>query len=519
MDLLEAKKSKTSSSSDAVKSSKEASVDEFVDMIASSKDLGQLWEMIGKLRNFGKDRASSLADFQEMANDSTISSALEMYADDATHDDYGRNLPMWVESSNVHLEKELNTFLVDVVMIKKRIWSWAYNIALYGEVFLKTFSEDFPENGKIPPQEMYFEEVEDPLSMYAIEYKGVPAGFFKKEPNSLRYFKPSCYIHFISDRLFDRKRLKVSLKNKKGQKEEKEFMARVGISMLYNARGAWKIMKVLEDALIMARLARSSFFRIVQVEVGRAGNRETLRLINDVKRRMKSREVLDLTRSIYRSDSNPIPANDMIYVPVRDGKGQISMENVGGDVDIKEIADMDYFSNKFYGSIRIPKTFLGFEQEFPGQSGSALTKLDLRYSRAVKRVQNTLVNGVKDLCNFYLYNTNQLKQINKFEVMPTALNTSDFTDFIMDYQSRVQTAQQIWDLYNSITSDPDVNLGVTKNDVAGYVWRAILQPRFSREESKVSKVPTKPGEENPPSGEEEGDGSDYYGGEDEEGLL
>ena len=39
--------------------------------------------------------------------------------------------------------------------------------------------------------------------------------------------------------------------------------------------------------------------------------------------------------------------------------GAISIQQLGGDVNVRDIADIDYFKNKLYAAMKIPKQFLG----------------------------------------------------------------------------------------------------------------------------------------------------------------
>ena len=74
------------------------------------------------------------------------------------------------------------------------------------------------------------------------------------------------------------------------------------------------------------------------------------------------------------------------------------MDTTGGDVDVKSILDVDYFDNKYFGSLKVPKQFLGQSEDMPGGLGdTTLTRLDIRYARTVKRGQKSAKSGVEDI--------------------------------------------------------------------------------------------------------------------------
>ena len=44
-----------------------------------------------------------------------------------------------------------------------------------------------------------------------------------------------------------------------------------------------------------------------------------------------------------------------IYIPTHEGIGAITTSQIGGDVDVKSLADLDYYQDKWFGSLRVPK--------------------------------------------------------------------------------------------------------------------------------------------------------------------
>ena len=457
-------------------------------LMSSYKDSGLLWEMLGQLRNFDRDRPSFLGQLDEMERDSKVASILELYADDATQQDFDTKRAVWVEADSKDLQDELNAFLRNVVNIEKRIWGWAYRVSWHGEVFLRTFAEteEFERDGTL--EKFYFEEVNDPKMIYALEYRGLNAGFIYKEEDQWNYYPPKSFIHIVSDSLHKRQTIKVPMM-KGGKRNEERFTIKVGSSILSNASAIWRVMRVIEDALILARISRSSNFRVVHVEVGKMDNPETNAILNRIRRKFKASERINLNTSYYSSDANPITMNDFIFLPVSNGEGAITVQNVGGEVDIKDIADIEYFLKEFYGALKVPRTYMGFDDAFPGANGSPLSKSDLRYARSVKRVQACLKNGITDVLNFYLYCMGRPDEINQFDVVMTSINTAEEVDHIMDFEARVGISDRLLDLHDKssggggmpgISRDgdgedqPKRKVPISKDMLNNYIWTELI---------------------------------------------
>ena len=47
-----------------------------------------------------------------------------------------------------------------------------------------------------------------------------------------------------------------------------------------------------------------------------------------------------------------------VYVPTKNGIGALTTQQVGGDVDVKGLADIDYFRHRLFGSLRVPQQYL-----------------------------------------------------------------------------------------------------------------------------------------------------------------
>jgi len=132
------------------------------------------------------------------------------------------------------------------------------------------------------------------------------------------------------------------------------FVLRRGQSYLDNSIVAWQVLSALEDILMLTRMTRSTLYRIFSVEVGSKGDTETKRILNELKNRIKSDETINVKEKIYNSEMRQVPLGDSIFIPTRNGIGNIDIKVVGGDVNLKDAIDLDYFKDKLFASLRIP---------------------------------------------------------------------------------------------------------------------------------------------------------------------
>jgi hypothetical protein len=231
------------------------------------------------------------------------------------------------------------------------------------------------------------------------------------------------------------------------------FVLRRGQSYLDNAIVAWQILSALEDILMLTRMTRSTLYRIFSVEVGNKGDTETRRILNELKNRIKSDETINVKEKIYNSEMRQVPLGDSIFIPTRNGIGNIDIKVVGGDVNLKDAIDLDYFKDKLFAALRIPKAFLGFSEDSGGLINTSLTRMDIRYARTIKGIQNIASEGLKDLCLKYLEFTRPesvLRELPDFKIVFTSINTEEDSQRCETKQTQIDTLSKTLEAFEAL---------------------------------------------------------------------
>lgn len=232
------------------------------------------------------------------------------------------------------------------------------------------------------------------------------------------------------------------------------YTLRRGESYLDNARIAWQVLSALEDILMLTRMTRSMLYRIFSVEVGNKGDAETTRILNQLKNRIKFDETINVKEKVYNSDVRQIPLADSIFIPTRNGIGAIDIKTVGGDVNLKDAVDLDYFKDKLFAALRIPKAFLGFSDEGTGgMINTSLTRMDIRYARTIRGIQNVLAAGLKDLCLKYLNLTrpeSTLEELPDFKIVFTSINTEEDNQRNETKKVQIETLDKLLETFDNM---------------------------------------------------------------------
>ena len=399
--------------------------------------------IITSLRALSNDRQSKINDYREMLRDGVTLSAVELISEDASLVDNDTGLAAWVESAdNPDFAEMMTSFLRNKFRINDIIYPLAFNIVTFGECFVNTNYSNIEYRKEYTVGDYFtIAEPEDVVHIYRY---GVPLGYLfrpqSKDSSMLedtdKLLPERSFIHFISDRA-SRDNLSSG------------SYIQYGSSFLEAARQYYKQRQLLDDLLILARLTRSSFYRLFSVDVGSASSQDTARMIRELKTAVSSKQSINVSTEVFSSKSSPILTGGNVYFPVRNGQGAVNVQEVGGEVNVSALADIDYFDDRYYGALKVPKQFLGQSDEAPGGIGdTTLTQLDIRYARTVKRCQRIIKSGLKDLIYWYCSIHNILPPSFTIE-MPRILTAEDTR--LSDIQkAEIETTSSILELVKNV---------------------------------------------------------------------
>jgi hypothetical protein len=149
--------------------------------------------------------------------------------------------------------------------------------------------------------------------------------------------------------------------------------------------------------------------------------------------------------------TNPGPIENNIYFATHNGQGAITVDSVGGDVDVKNISDLDFWNTKFYSAYGIPKAFMGWVDDAAGfNGGSSLSVLSSIYAKSVRRVQNSILQALSDAINLFLLNKGCKTYLNNFVLKMKTPLTQDELDYRANIAERISAISSAQALFTDI---------------------------------------------------------------------
>ena len=331
------------------------------------------------------------------------------------------------------------------------------------------------------PYSFYVEPVDDPGTMFELTKFGKTYGYievpnepsdvnatstvvgqsmtgtynFRMKSADVNVFQADDFVHACLEDNFTRypETVQLVLTDDENAKSQ-SYRVRRGKSLLYDNYKVWREKSLLENAALLNRLTRSSVVRKVGVEVGDMPKEQVQQTLRRVKDMMEQKSSINVGNSMSEYN-NPGPMENNIYFATHGGQGNITIEAVGGDVDIKNLADLDFWNNKFYSAYGVPKQYYGWTDDAAGfNGGTSLAILSSEFAKSVKRVQNALIQALTDAINLFLLNKGLKSYLNNFTLKMKAPVTQEEIDYRNEFTNKINAISSLQGLFTDVEDKP-----------------------------------------------------------------
>jgi hypothetical protein len=320
-------------------------------------------------------RAERYRIFEEMDSNGLISSVLDLYSEETTQPDYDRGRSVWIESASEDMRKAGEECLRNI-MIEDRLPALVRRMCKYGDGFQRLIYQG--SKGVLGWQYCPTDKVHRVEDKYG-RVVGFRQDGVKYRANSRTVSWPWDYVHF---RLL-------------GKDEDSGY----GTALLDSAFSPWRALTLAEDSVLMYRMRRAPDRNLILVDVGNMEEGEAMDYTNQFKKIFRKNEFIDPASPQYRKQYNPLTPMEDIFLPMRGDQNATRVESLSGAGNANEIFDLEYLRDKFFGSVRIPKAYMGFEGDINAKA--TLTQQDVRFARGCKRVQKAAIYGVRQVCDMH----------------------------------------------------------------------------------------------------------------------
>lgn len=428
--------------------------------------------------------------YDKMLNDGTVSSIINAYMSDLVVRDKVTNHVCGVISDDSDLVEELSDFLYNQIKIDDNLYPIALRCFCYGCAPVDLESIDTTTDKQ---WELYIESVQNSNSNGLLEgLKSTSKDDFKKVIKEAlnedvlnitkRGIKKRWYINLLSNwrlscieskgkpiayvdpddtsRVYDGKTL-VPFMNKGLANSETvtnedgsdSFTVSNSESFLKNAKTAFTVLSSFEDLLLIHALTTSINYRVFQVDVGSLGDEETIKLIQDIKKRINENESFNVENSFYNSSMTGVPMGASIVIPTRGGVGTLSVQQIDNQFGTDALGDFNYFKDKLANALMANPAILGNGNNGNGAlaTGAATEVLDDRAHTFIEKYRILLASNLENLCDLYLRQTRTRRQYDKIADYSIRMSKDTSRDQSKFLKAQEEAAGSLKQLISSLT--------------------------------------------------------------------
>ena len=321
------------------------------------------------------DRMSRYSDFSEMESTPEIASALDIYAEETVSPDQNGNV-LHIYSENRKIQDLLESLFYDTLNTEFNLVMWVRNLCKYGDFFL--FNDVSPEYGimnaiPIGISEIEREEGFDPSDPMAVRYRWITQGNQILENWQVSHFRLLGNDAFLP----------------------------YGSSVLEAARRIWRQLILIEDAMLVYRVIRAPERRVFYIDVGNVPPEEVGNYLEQAQTALKRSQIVDKDSGKVDLRYNPLSVDEDYFLPVRGGESGTKIDTLAGGQNTAAIEDVEYIQKKLFAALKIPKAYLGYDEEVGAKA--TLAQEDIRFSRTIQRIQKTVISELNKIAMIHLY--------------------------------------------------------------------------------------------------------------------
>ena len=174
-----------------------------------------------------------------------------------------------------------------------------------------------------------------------------------------------------------------------------------GVSYLNAARRHWRMLSLMEDMMLIYRLERSIERRVYKIFVGAIDDADVPAYVEQIANEFKRTPIIDPTTGQVDLRKNILSVDQDIFIPVRDENAPTPIDTLSAAQNMTALDDIKFVQGKVLTALRIPRTFLNFD-EAAGE-GKNLALMDIRFTRTVNRIQQAFLMELTKVATIHLF--------------------------------------------------------------------------------------------------------------------
>lgn len=341
--------------------------------------------------NIPKDKAARIKDYRIMAAFSEVAKALDEICDDVINVEANSNTAIELKVMNADLsefqyetlQKEFRKY-VSYFDFEHKGWSYFRQLLVEGEIFWEhIIHEEYKDEGILGVVQVPTELI-DPV--FSNIQNIMVKGYLYRKP----IFDPKNPMKQVKTEFVPMDKNQITYIHSDVWNEAKTMR----LPFLENARRAYRQLSMIEDSIVIYRLARAPERLVFNVDVGNMPPPKAEAYLRKLMTQYWSSKTYDPAQGGIVQKFNPQSILDNFWFAKRAGSEGTNVNQLGGGQNLGELTDLMYFVKKLYQSLNVPTTRLDPQDAF--RDGADLLREELKFARFIVRLQQNFAAGIKN---------------------------------------------------------------------------------------------------------------------------
>lgn len=341
--------------------------------------------------NIQKDKLARVRDYRIMSAFSEVANALDEICDEIINIDSHTGSCLKLKFKNINLsdfqkqtlEKEFYKY-TNYFDFEHKGWSYFRQLLVEGEVYWEhIIHKDYVDEGILGIVQVPTELI-DPV--FSNVQNVMVKGYLYRKPK----FDPNNPLKQVGVDFVPMDKNQITYVNSDVWNESKTMR----LPFLENARRAYRQLSMIEDSIVIYRLARAPERLVFNVDVGNMPAPKAEAYLRKLITNYWSTKTYDPDQGGIVQKFKPQSILDNFWFAKRAGSEGTSVTQLAGAANLGELTDLMYFVKKLYQSLKVPTTRLDPQDAF--RDGADMLREELKFARFIIRLQQIFANGLKN---------------------------------------------------------------------------------------------------------------------------
>ena len=204
-------------------------------------------------------------------------------------------------------------------------------------------------------------------------------------------------------------------------------------------------LRLMERALLIARVSRSAERRVYNINVGQLHSEKAMKFAYEVVNASKTRKRLsNFFDEQYDFSADVFGASEDIILPRRQGDEPNTIDVLPQANNLSEIGDIEYLRDKIFPGIGVPRQYL-FDDAF-ANANMNLSSKSVPFAKKIRRIQRFLLYCLYKIAYIEL----KLQGFSNDDIMAIEITMNNPSNIAE--RERIETQTSLWSLVSTIQS-------------------------------------------------------------------